>query len=408
MTVDTFYHSFEAAFRGSREEIHERLSIYLPFIRPFIGFLDSPSALDLGCGRGEWLQLLREVGLSGHGIDLDDAMLEDCSSHGLSVEKGDAIDCLRTLPDNSKSIISGFHIAEHLSFDQLRALITEAFRVLTPGGLLILETPNAENIRVGTLTFHMDPTHVRPLPPGLLSFLVRYAGFYRMKLLRLQENAELRLTKDVRLLHVLEGVSPDYAVVAQKNAEPSILREFQAAFSVDTGLTLDTLAQRFEDKLVQRSEFLRELERISGTLTHLQRTQDSLLVETSQHIVDYQRRLDEVYSSSSWRITSPLREIRLRVRPIINAALELSVRRNRYISRAISLVLNAVVKNSLVAVPARRFLAYFPKSRALLKRLRDPETIGHAESTPPVHVREIHLTPRGKKIFAQLIKRRDH
>ena len=85
-----------------------------------------------------------------------------------------------------------------------------------PGGLLIMETPNPENIVVATRNFYLDPTHQRPIPPMLLAFVAEYAGFARVKTLRLQESKELVNKGDVSLQDVFAGASPDYAVVAQK------------------------------------------------------------------------------------------------------------------------------------------------------------------------------------------------
>ena len=93
--------------------------------------------------------------------------------------------------------------------------------MLMPGGLLILETPNPENLVVGTSHFYLDPTHQRPIPPELLSFLPEYYGFAKLKTLRLQERRELSGGKAPTLFDVLDGVSPDCAVVAQKERNPN-------------------------------------------------------------------------------------------------------------------------------------------------------------------------------------------
>ena len=184
---ERFYRAFEDRFRGSREVIKSRLTVYLPFIEPLQEIYDVCRATDLGCGRGEWLELITEAGVTAHGVDLDDGMLAACRERNLSVETGDAISFLKSLPDQSQAIISGFHIIEHIAFSDLRVLVQEAFRVLKPAGLLILETPNPENIVVSSTSFHLDPSHIKPIPPQLLAFLTEYYGFYRNKILRLQE-----------------------------------------------------------------------------------------------------------------------------------------------------------------------------------------------------------------------------
>jgi len=163
-----FYRAFEEKHRGPRELIKSRLQAYLPFITAIKNIYPQPKAIDLGCGRGEWLELLGEHGFDAQGVDLDDGMLKACREIGLNVHTGDAVSFLKNLPNDSQAIISGFHVAEHIPFDDLKILVEEALRSLKPAGLLILETPNPENIVVGTSSFYVDPTHIRPLPPLLL------------------------------------------------------------------------------------------------------------------------------------------------------------------------------------------------------------------------------------------------
>ena len=254
------YKAFEDLHRGSRELIKSRLGVYLPFIEVVKSIYppaasssttnEAIEAIDLGCGRGEWLELLKEQGVNAEGIDLNDDMLSACRAQGLKVATGDAVAYLQSLPNNSRSLISGFHIAEHLSLDDLKILVEESLRVLKPAGLLILEAPNTENLVVGTSSFYLDPTHQRPLPSQLLTFLTDYFGFSRSKLLRLQEPALLRdeLTP-VSLFNVLSAVSPDYAVIAQKQGDANVLARFDTLFNQDYGLSLAILASRYQAHL---------------------------------------------------------------------------------------------------------------------------------------------------------------
>lgn len=246
---NNFYKAFEDQHRGSRETIKSRLAVYMPFIQKIQEVHPNAIALDLGCGRGEWLELLKDHQLSASGIDLDDGMLSACRSRGLNVQTGDAIAHLKSLPADSLSIVSGFHIAEHLSLGDLEALIKEALRVLKPAGLLILEAPNTENLVVGTSSFYLDPTHQRPLPSALLSFLVGYLGFTRSKVLGVQESVPLREEHGpTSLFAVLSGVSPDYAVIAQKAGDASTVASFDAVFAKEYGLTLELLANRYQER----------------------------------------------------------------------------------------------------------------------------------------------------------------
>jgi len=247
---DTFYRAFEDKYRGSRELIKSRLEVYLPFVKKIKEIDAEPMALDLGCGRGEWLELLGENGYKAQGVDLDTGMLEACQNRGFDVTQKDAIAALNTLKNESVNIVSGFHIVEHLPFEVLQSLVQEALRVLKPGGLLIMETPNPENIQIATANFYLDPTHIRPIPSQLLSFLTEHYGFRRTKVLRLQESRELHNTEFVNLLQVISGVSPDYAVVAQKQADNELLSSCDELFSGEYGLPLETLADKFENRLL--------------------------------------------------------------------------------------------------------------------------------------------------------------
>jgi len=247
--TDFFYRDFEETYRGSRELIKRRLKAYLPFIQPLFEQNPAAPALDLGCGRGEWLEVLAIAGFAPTGIDLDEGMLSACHDLGLSACKGEAVAHLSTLPDNSQAIISAFHVVEHISFEQLRSLVSEALRVLKPGGLLIMETPNPENIIVATRNFYLDPTHQRPIPIELLYFLPKYYGFKRIKTMRLQESEELAHCETLTLQDVFQGVSPDYAIIAQKEADSTVMAVTDMAFGQEYGLTLETLSERYDSTI---------------------------------------------------------------------------------------------------------------------------------------------------------------
>ena len=243
---NSFYRAFEERYRGSRELIMERLRVYEPFVQPLKQLAQPVRALDLGCGRGEWLELLGHAGFDASGVDLDDGMLAACRERGLNATHADALATLRALPDDSLALVSAFHLVEHIPFDDVRTLIAEALRALQPGGLLIMETPNPENLVVGAGDFYNDPSHLRPVPPKLLLFAAEHAGFGRQRVLRLQEAPALHEVPMPSLYEVLAGASPDFSVVAQKAAPPALLAPFDAAFGADFGLDLHTLAQRFD------------------------------------------------------------------------------------------------------------------------------------------------------------------
>lgn len=243
---DDFYRAFEERFRGTREEVKKKLEVYFPFLEPFTATEGKASALDLGCGRGEWLELLREWNIEAMGVDMDTFMLAACHAENLTVEAGDALAFLQSQENESHQLVSAIHVAEHLEFDQLLLVVQEALRVLAPGGLLILETPNPENIAVTTTQFYLDPTHRRPLPPALLAFVAEYCGFGRVNTFRLRLFPE---TATSGITGLIEGVSPDYTVIAQKTAAPDILSRFDVAFSRASGTTLRQLARRFDARI---------------------------------------------------------------------------------------------------------------------------------------------------------------
>ncbi len=180
--LDAFYLSFENRFRGTRDEIKKRLRFYLPILRKARAGIKARPVLDVGCGRGEWLELLREQKLKASGVDLNEAMVGQCKEYHLNVLQADAIEFLRSLPDRSQGAVTGFHIIEHLPFEMLIELIIQSRRVLKPGGIAIFESPNCQNLMVGACYFNVDPTHRNPVYPETAQFMLETQGFERVRL----------------------------------------------------------------------------------------------------------------------------------------------------------------------------------------------------------------------------------
>lgn len=187
---DALYAAFQDRFRGSREDIKTRLRAHLPRVRAAGVGTEAMPIVDLGCGRGEWLELLRDEGLKARGADLNRVSIAGCREIGLEIVEEDALSFLRSIPDVAVGAVTGFHIIEHLPFDVLLGLLDETYRVLKPGGLAIFETPNPHNVIVGSCSFYLDPTHRNPLPAGLMQFMMEIRGFSEVEIVGLHPYPE--------------------------------------------------------------------------------------------------------------------------------------------------------------------------------------------------------------------------
>jgi SAM-dependent methyltransferase len=220
--IDSLYAALEDEFRGSRQEIKELLSVYLPKLTEAGIGSESMPILDVGCGRGEWLELLREHQLHGSGIDLNRVVLSICRERGLPVMEADAVEHLRSLPEASLGAVTAFHVLEHLALPQLLELLDAARRALKPGGVAIFETPNPNNVFVSSRYFYLDPTHRHPIPPLLGRFLAEARGFERVEILELhpwpaEHHADTSTGGDVaaRFNECFYGPQ-DYAIIGWK------------------------------------------------------------------------------------------------------------------------------------------------------------------------------------------------
>lgn len=180
--IAAYYVAFEDFHRGTEQALRDKLAPYLDILRE--APLSAP-ILDIGCGRGEWLALLQEQGFAAQGVDMNPAMVHLCRQRGQSATVADALSYLGQQPDASLGAITAFHVVEHLEFPTLYQLLAECLRALRPGGLLILETPNPENLLVGAHTFYHDFSHRNPVTPSALDFLARYHGLVDRRILRL-------------------------------------------------------------------------------------------------------------------------------------------------------------------------------------------------------------------------------
>lgn len=396
---NSFYRAFEEQHRGSRALIKSRLRTYIPFITPLVSSpltLDHPlpKAVDLGCGRGEWMELLQEIGFNVRGVDLDQGMLTACLEHGLTVQKADALTTLQNLPTDSITLISAFHLVEHLRFEDAQALISQALRVLKPGGLLIMETPNPENIVVGASSFYLDPSHVRPIPPGLLSFMAEHAGFARSKVARLQEPKELHTEHTIQLFDVLNHVSPDYAVLAQKNASAEQLSILDALFHANFGLSLNDLTQRYDRQMEQRFSALETFETFETFKSTLENKIETLIKQQEITLAAFDKQLQAVLQSSSWRITAPLRWV-------AGMLYHVKDRLKQSIKRPLMRLILLVLRQPKMKQAALYTLQYLPGLQYRLRNmmLRSGHAFTPTHTTPHTPVQ---LTPRAAHILVEL------
>lgn len=216
-SLDNFYIAFEDKFRGSEEVIKERMKEHLVhFKKNETGDKKLP-IVDLGCGRGELLSLLGENNIDAIGVDMNLSMVERAQSNGFKAVQNDAISYLMAQKNNSVAAITGFHLVEHLPFGLLVKMFEECYRVVAKNGYVFFETPNPENIMVGSCNFYMDPSHINPIPPDLLAFALETVGF-EAEILRLHPVEEDIDHKDpiVKDIAVHLYGPRDYAVKAYK------------------------------------------------------------------------------------------------------------------------------------------------------------------------------------------------
>ena len=219
--LDVFYRELEDEYRGSKEEISQRLQFYLPHLY-YLQDRIKPKAVDLGCGRGEWLQIMHEEGIPVVGIDNNESQAGDIDTEDKEIEIviADAFKWLCKQKDGSVDLVTAFHVVEHIPFNSLVAILKEVLRVLRPGGKVILETPNPESLIVGAYKFWFDPTHIRPLPPELMGRLMESLSFSSVQIIRLHPDGRSLDFRDrdglpQELCDLIAGPL-DYAVICER------------------------------------------------------------------------------------------------------------------------------------------------------------------------------------------------
>ena len=177
--LDQIEASLTEHLRGDPDSLKKDFDSYLSLLN---ASSVTGEILDLGCGRGTWLQHLKEAGLGATGVEANSQLVAAGRTRGLEIIHGDVIEHLRGLPEASLQAVTGFHLIEHFEFHDSLDLLVEIRRVLKPGGVVILETPNPKNLVVGACNFYADPSHRRPLFPETLQFLLDAIGFVQTRI----------------------------------------------------------------------------------------------------------------------------------------------------------------------------------------------------------------------------------
>ena len=183
------YVGFERRFRGDSDVVLRTLSDRYASM-----LADHQPVLDFGCGRGELVEVLTTLGIEAAGVDPDVGMIEEALGHGRSVHLGDGLEYLRSVAPHSLGAVISIHVAEHLPLPVLVELFELAAQALRPGGIFIAETPNPMSLIVLGNSYILDPTHVWPLHPSLLTFLAERAGFRGVDLAFYSPAESYRLT----------------------------------------------------------------------------------------------------------------------------------------------------------------------------------------------------------------------
>lgn len=223
------YFVFEDKFRGSTEDIKQRQAVYIKY------FEKCQNVLDIGCGRGEFLSLLKENDITARGIDINEDMVLYCKKNDLDVHKADVFTYLQSLEDESLDGIFLAQVIEHLQPTELISLVKLSYDKLQCGSYFVAETINPLCISAHEW-FYMDLSHVKLIHPRTIEFLLESIGFKDIKFeLLSQISDELKLMKiDTsketngnkakydrinqnfdRLNHLLYG-NQDYAVIGKK------------------------------------------------------------------------------------------------------------------------------------------------------------------------------------------------
>lgn len=217
------YFAFENRFRGNENDIKENQKVYLQY------FLNKNEVLDIGCGRGEFLELLLEHNILAKGIDIYNDFVDYCRNKGLNVENSDAIEYLRKVPDNSLGGIFLGQVIEHLEAEYLVKLIELCYKKLKNGAYFVAETPNPTMLTTFSNAFYVDISHIKPIHPETMKFLLYFFGYkdikieyinkinYQLPILKANGIENIKEFNDgINLINNLLFGYQDYAIIGKK------------------------------------------------------------------------------------------------------------------------------------------------------------------------------------------------
>tara|TARA_B100000579_G_scaffold332129_1_gene282421 strand:+ start:773 stop:1942 length:1170 start_codon:yes stop_codon:yes gene_type:complete len=271
-----FYYDFEECFRGSRDEIISRLSSYDGLISYILQNCQKPKLLDIGSGRGEWIEKCSLNGIESIGLEINQDMISFCKKKGMNIISGDALNILKTLESNSFDIISSFHLIEHLKYDQIYEMITQCLRLLKTNGILIFETPSIDNLQVSSRTFFLDPTHINPINPDSFIFFLESLGFTQAKYYFLNGCENNTLTNYNGIQDLISGSAKDVSILATKNTllfdqESEWLKSFQLGLTtMETAKLIDSNINKLVESLHEQKSLINNLQKKLETLENQQ------------------------------------------------------------------------------------------------------------------------------------------
>ena len=216
-----FYFALQDRFRGPEADIRRKLGIYLDVLSGLDPQVRRERLVDLGSGRGEWLEMAVAAGYDAVGVDASPLAVAFCRDRDLQVQQKDALAFLKEQPNESIGIVTCFHVLEHCPFEHILMLVKEVVRTLVPGGVVIVETPHPGNLSMAARDFWLDPSHLRPLPPELTEFVLEHFGLRVLRRMELNPHPqELHLPfQELGFMKRLNGElhgPQDYGLIAQR------------------------------------------------------------------------------------------------------------------------------------------------------------------------------------------------